>query len=263
MSDSLLVERRDHVTVFTLNRPAKHNAYDDELVAAIRHGFAAFDADPEQYVAVVTGAGDRAFCSGSDLTTQDGSPSARLGSGRPGFDMTQMFGIGATVKPVIGAVNGLAVGGGFEIVLNCDIRIASDQAWFALLEPKRGILPGVAVHLLPRMIAYGDAAYILLTGERIPAAEALRMGIVQRVVPHTDVLDECLRLADQMAELSQLSLQAMKRVMGVHKNALVREGMELYAELMARIHAAGDVPEGMQAFAEKRPPQFANRWPGQ
>jgi enoyl-CoA hydratase/carnithine racemase len=262
MSETLLVERRGHVTLFTLNRPDKRNAYDDELVLAIREGFAEFDDDPEQYVAVVTGAGDAAFCSGSDLTTRAGSPSSRIARGRPSFEMSQMFGIGATSKPVIAAVNGLAVGGGCEIALNCDIRIASDRAWFGLFEPKRGILPGVAVHLLPRMIAFGDAAYILLTAERIPAEEALRMGLVQRVVPHEQLLEECVALAERMCALSQLSLQGMKRVMSLHKSALVREGMELYTEVMARINAAGDVAEGMRAFGEKRDPEFRNRWSG-
>ncbi|MBW8826859.1 MAG: enoyl-CoA hydratase/isomerase family protein [Acidobacteria bacterium] len=262
MSDVLLIERRGHTTIFTLNRPHTLNAYNEDLTAAVADAMADFDADPDQYIGIITGAGDKAFCSGADLINRS-APAGRRPGEREDASFTQMFGIGRVGKPMIAAVNGLAVGGGVEIALNCDFRVASDQSWFGLFEPKRGILPGVAVHLLPRNIAFGDAAYALLTAERIPAEEALRMGIVQKVVPHDELLDTCLRMADEMAKLSQLSLQAIKRVMGVHKNALIREGVELYAELMARIFAAGDVPEGMAAFAEKRDPVFKNRWSGQ
>jgi enoyl-CoA hydratase/carnithine racemase len=174
-----------------------------------------------------------------------------------------MFGVGAVRKPMIAAVNGLAVGGGFELALNCDIRIASDRAWFGLFEPKRGMVAGVAVHLLPRMIAHGDAAWILLTGERVEALEAHRMGIVQRVVAHDALLDECIAVARTIGAMSQLAVQATKRVMNVHRDAQLREGVMLYEEVMARVALAGDLQEGVQAFVEKRAPEFANRWPEQ
>src|SRR5690606_20040348 len=134
------------------------------------------------------------------------------------------FGVGAVRKPMIAAVNGLAVGGGVELALHCDIRIASHEAWFGLFEPKRGIVAGVAVQLLPRMIAHGDAAWMLLTAERVPAAEAHRMGLVQKVVPHGDLLDEALALAATMGGLSQLALQTTKRLMNLQRNAMLREG---------------------------------------
>jgi enoyl-CoA hydratase/carnithine racemase len=261
VSASLLVERRGHTTVFTLNRPERRNAYDDELVQAIQAAMAEFDDDPDQYVGILTGAGDAAFCSGSDLS---GSGAGGRRAGRRGpLEHSQMFGVGAVRKPMIAAVNGLAVGGGVELALNCDIRIASDRSWFGLFEPKRGIVAGVAVSLLPRLISYGDAAWMLLTAERVPVEEAYRIGLVQKVVPHDDLLDEALGVASTIGQLSQLAVQTTKRVMGMHRDALLRESVVLYQEMMARLEVADDRAEGMRAFAEKREPEFRNRWPGQ
>lgn len=259
MSDTLLVDRRGHTTIFTLNRPHKHNSYDDQLVEEIREAMAAFDDDPDQYVGILTGAGDRAFCSGSDLSRGGGGGRRRRGP----LEHAEMFGVGDVRKPMIAAVNGLAVGGGLELALNCDIRIAADDAWFGLFEPKRGIVAGVAVHLLPRMVAYGDAAWMLLTAERVPAAEALAMRLVQKVVPHDDLLDECLAVAETIGKLSQLSVQTTKRVMSMNRYSMLRESVVVWEEMMGRLHLAGDDVEGMRAFAEKREPQFRNRWPGQ
>jgi enoyl-CoA hydratase/carnithine racemase len=259
MSESLLVERHGHITVFILNRPDRRNAYDDELVRAVREAMIDFDNDPEQHVGILTGAGDLAFCSGSDLAGHTRDTRGRTGL----LEHVEMFGVGAVSKPMIAAVNGLAVGGGAELSLSCDIRIASQRAWFGLFEPKRGIIAGVAVHLLPRMVSYGDAAWMLLTAERVPAEDAHRMGLVQKVVPHQDLMDEALATAATIGKLSQVSVQATKRVMSMHRNALLRESMMLYREVMARVEIAGDREEGMKAFAEKRDPDFPNRWPGQ
>jgi enoyl-CoA hydratase/carnithine racemase len=261
MPEPLLVENRGHTTIFTLNRPERRNAYDDALTVAIKQAMLEFDADPDQYVGVLTGAGDLAFCSGSDLGG-DMARNAVRGHGRPNaLEFAHMYGVGAVSKPMIAAVNGLAVGGGFELALNCDIRIASDRAWFALFEPRHGMVAGVAVQLLPRIISHGDAAWILLTGERVTAAEAHRMGVVQRVVPHESLLDESLAVAATICELSQLAVQTTKRVMGVHRDSLLRESVVLYEEMMARLALSPDRLEGIQAFREKRAPDYRNRWP--
>jgi enoyl-CoA hydratase/carnithine racemase len=258
MDDSLLVERRGHTTIFTINRPAKRNAYDDACVQAIREAMRTFDTDPDQYVGILTGAGDAAFCSGADMS------GGRVMGGYSGhLEFLEMFGVGAVRKPMIAAVNGLAVGGGTELALNCDIRIASEDAWFGLFEPKRGMLAGVATQLLPRLISYGDAAWMLLTAERVSAAEAHRMGLVQKVVPHDRLLEECLAVADNIAGLSQLAVQGTKLVMSMQYKAMMRESMVVYREMMARLNLSDDHREGLMAFAEKREPQFENRWPGQ
>lgn len=256
-SDVLRVEKRDHITILTLNRPEKHNSYDSALVHAIEDAIGAFDADPDQYVAIITGAGEKAFCSGSDFSSQkmEGAPRTDL------MRSTDMMGIGSSPKPIIAAINGLAVGGGLEIVLNCDIRIAAEHAYFGLYEPKRGIMAGVGVHLLPRNISWGDASLILLACERVDAHEAHRMGLVQRVVGADQVMPEALRLAEQICELSQVAVQSTKRVMTMHRNHLLAEGLNLSSMVHRMMYLGGDNVEGPKAFLEKRKPNFRNRWP--
>lgn len=255
---SLRIDRHGHVTVFTLDRPEKKNAYDDATMDEIGDALLAFDADPEQYVGIVTGAGD-AFCSGNDLSTPTGG---RLRTGPRRFPLTDMFGFGATTKPMIAAVNGLAVAGGCEIAMACDFRIAADTAWFGLFEPKRGLVPGVAIQLFPRMLNYGDASWMLLTAARVDAADALRIGLVQQVVPATTLMDVTLETAQGMCALSQVSLQMMKQVLRQHRDLALKETTE-YAVVLSRLLNLGDdVDEGIAAFREKRDTQFGNRWPG-
>ena len=254
---NLRVERHDHVTVFTLDRPEKKNAYDDEIKEAIGDAILAFDADPDQYVGIVTGAGD-AFCSGNDLSSPQGG---RIRRGPRRFALTDMFGFGSTTKPVIAAVNGLAVAGGCEIALACDFRIAADTAWFGLFEPKRGLVPGVAIQLLPRMIGYGDASWMLLTAARVDAEEALRIGLVQKVVPAADLMTVAMETAEGMCALSQVSLQMIKQVLRHHRDLALKESLEYGTVLSRLLNLGDDVDEGLAAFREKRDTDFGNRWP--
>jgi enoyl-CoA hydratase/carnithine racemase len=255
----LRVERHGHVTVFTLDRPEKRNAYDGEMSEEIGDALLAFDADPDQYVGIVTGAGD-AFCSGSDLSTPEGG---RIKAGPRRFLLTDMSGFGATKKPMIAAVNGLAVAGGCEIAMACDFRIAADTAWFGLFEPKRGLVPGVAIQLFPRMMNYGDASWMLLTAARVEAADALRIGLVQQVVPAADLMDVAMKTAQDMSELSQVSLQLIKQVLRHHRDRDLAESLELGLALSRLMNLGNDVDEGIAAFREKRDTHFTNRWPDQ
>jgi enoyl-CoA hydratase/carnithine racemase len=255
---NLLIDRHEHVTVFTINRPEKRNAYDDETMTAIGDAFVAFEADPEQYVGIVTGAGD-AFSSGNDLSTPSGG---RIRTGPRRFPLTDMFGVGAATKPVIAAVNGLAVAGGCEIALACDFRIAADTAWFGLFEPKRGLVPGAAIQLLPRMLNHGDASWMLLTAARVDAADALRIGLVQQVVPAGELMTVALETAQAMCELSQVSLQMIKQVLRHHRDLALKESLEYGAVLSRLLNLGDDVDEGIAAFREKRDTNFGNRWPG-
>ncbi len=250
----VLVTTVGHTTVVTINRPEKRNAYDASVRQAMAEAFAEFDARPDQHVAIVTGAGDAAFCSGADLTALVDRPEPP----RP-YPMTDMFGVGATSKPVIAAVNGLAVGGGCEIALAADIRIASEAAWFGLFEPKRGIIPGVATQLLPRMIAYGDAAMMLLSARRVDAEEALRIGLVQRVVSADSLMAEAINLAEEISQLSQYAVRTIKSLMRSNRDLLLRETLALGREMQKLVMLSPDVAEGMTAFAEKRAPVFGCR----
>jgi enoyl-CoA hydratase/carnithine racemase len=254
---NLRTERHGHVTVFTLDRPEKKNAYDDETITEIGDAFLAFEADPEQYVGIVTGAGD-AFCAGSDLSSPQGG---RIRRGPRRFPLTDMLGVGMPTKPVIAAVNGLAVAGGCEIAMACDFRIAADTAWFGLLEPKRGLVPGAAIQLLPRMMNYGDASWMLLTAARVEAVDALRIGLVQQVVPAAELMTVAMETAEGMCELSQVSLQMIKQVLRHHRDFALKESLDYGTVLSRLLNLGDDVDEGIAAFREKRDTDFGNRWP--
>jgi enoyl-CoA hydratase/carnithine racemase len=254
---NLRVERHDHVTVFTLDNPRKKNAYDDATKEQVGDAILAFDADPDQYVGIVTGAGD-AFCSGSDLSTATGG---RIASGHRRFPLSDMFGFGASKKPMIAAVNGLAVAGGCEIAMACDFRIAADTAWFGLMEPKRGLIPGAAIHLFPRMLNYGDASWMLLTAAKVEAADALRIGLVQQVVPAAELMDVAMATARDMCTMSLVSLQLIKSVLRQQRDRGLAESLD-YGLALSRLMNLGDDPdEGIAAFREKRDTNFSNRWP--
>jgi enoyl-CoA hydratase/carnithine racemase len=258
MSD-LLVERHGHITVFTLNRPQKLNSLGGTMSEELTSGMGEFDADPDQYVAIITGAGDRAFSSGADLSDM----ADRVAGGAPNVGTTSvdLWGVGSSPKPVIAAVNGLAVAGGLELALNCDIRIAAEEAWFGVFEVKRGIMAGIAVNLLARYIPFGDALYMLMTADRVAAADALRLGLVQKVVPRDKLMEESFRVAEMIASNSQVAVQASKRVAYFWRNLAIRESLEYYKSINQRLMLCDDVLEGPRAFAEKREPKFSNRWP--
>ena len=255
----LLVERHGHITVLTLNRPQKLNSLSAALSADLTSAMAEFDADPEQYVAIITGAGERAFSAGADLTelaarTEQGGPSI-------GVSTADLWGVGSSPKPVIAAVNGLAVAGGLELSLNCDIRIAADSAWFGVFEVKRGIMAGIAVNLLARYMPLGDALYMLMTADRVSAQDAQRLGLVQKVVPGDELMPESLRVAEMIAANSQVAVQASKRVAYFWRNLAIRESLDYYRAVNQRLMLCDDPVEGPRAFAEKREPRFTNRWP--
>ena len=258
MSD-LLIDRHEHISVFTLNRPEKLNSLGGTLSADLTRAMAEFDADPDQYVAIITGAGDRAFSAGADLTTWPPAPAQRPPSMR--CQHRRPVGRGQQPKPVIAAVNGLAVAGGLELSLNCDIRIAADSAWFGVFEVKRGIMAGIAVNLLARYMPLGDALYMLMTADRVTAQDALRLGLVQKVVPGDELMAESFRVAEMIAANSQVAVQASKKVAYFWRNLAIRESLDYYQAVNQRLMLCDDVLEGPRAFAEKREPEFSNRWP--
>jgi enoyl-CoA hydratase/carnithine racemase len=255
----LLVERDGHVTVITLNRPDKLNSYTTSMTDELTVVMEEFGRDPDQYVAVLTGAGDRAFSSGYDLHEM----AERVEKGNPavGISSVDFYGVGNSIKPTIAAINGLAVAGGFELALSCDIRIAVETAWFGLFEVKRGIMAGIGVNMLARYMPLGEALYLLMTGERLSAEDARRFGLVQRLTPLGELMDTAMEVANAVASNSQVAVQASKQVAYFWRNLAIREQLEFYQAVNQRLMLCEDVLEGPRAFAEKRDPVWVNRWP--
>jgi enoyl-CoA hydratase/carnithine racemase len=254
----VLAERHGHVTVITLNRPDKLNSFTSSMTGELTALMQEFNRDPDQYVAILTGAGDRAFSSGYDLHEM----AQRTGKGGSiGISSVDLYGVGSSPKPTIAAINGLAVAGGFELALNCDIRIAAQTAWFGLFEVKRGIMAGVGVNMLARYMPLGEALYLLMTADRLSADDAHRFGLVQRLTPVTDLMDTAMEVANTVASNSQVAVQASKQVAYFWRNLAVREQLDFYRAVNQRLMLCEDVLEGPRAFAEKRDPVWVNRWP--
>jgi enoyl-CoA hydratase/carnithine racemase len=260
MSGEYLLEDRDGpVTVLTINRPevmnALHRAAHDELSERID----AFAADPAQQVLVLTGSGRRAFCAGNDLkvTAADGVLTPEPATGFAG--LTSRFDLN---KPVLAAVNGVAVGGGFETVLACDIVIASASASFALPEPRVGLAAMAGGLLrLPRAIGEKRAMELILTSRRVSAEEGLALGFVNRVVNPDDLLTEAIALAHEICRSGPLSLQASKEVVQKSWSQPLEVAMTAMFDLPAvrALYASDDFREGPKAFAEKRTPNWTGR----
>jgi enoyl-CoA hydratase/carnithine racemase len=255
----LLVDKQGHTTIFTINRPDRMNSLGGTVMADLSAGLKEFQEDPDQYVAIVTGAGEKAFCAGGDL--KEMAEGAASGNRLPMSSGPDIGGLAACEKVTIAAVNGLAIAGGLEVAISCDIRIASERAWFGVFEVKRGILAGVAVNVLPRLMPMGAVMDLMLSGDRLTAEEAYRLGLVQRVVPHDKLMETALQKADMVAQNSQAAVWGTKQVLKFWRNALMAEQQRYYEAVVHRVLLSGDMHEGPRAFAEKREPKFSNRWP--
>lgn len=268
---ALLLAKEDSVATITLNRPDAGNSFNLTLLQEIDHVFREIDSDPDIRVVIITGAG-RHFCTGIDLKMF-------VGAGNPAGDQTgdietapapedgtygKGTNIGATTrmrgmnKPVIAAVNGSAAGAGFSLALSCDMRIASDRATFSTVFVRRGLAPdGGGSFTLPRIIGFPRACELFFTGKVIDAAEADRLGLVNSVVDHDDLMNAARELASSIAKHPPLAV-------GVTKEALYRamvetdivEHMKYEVEVQDRLLKTGDFMEAAAAFAEKREPVF-------
>lgn len=253
----ILVERDGPLTIITINRPEAYNALNAAAHRELATAFDAYAADDDQWVAIITGAGEKAFCAGHDLKQQ--ASGGGLDTPAAGFaGLTARFDLS---KPVIAAVNGVAMGGGFEIALACDIVVANAQALFALPEPRVGIaaLAG-GIQRLPRAIGHQRAMGMLLTGRRVSAAEGQVLGFVNEVV-EADVLAAAKRWAAEIIACSPMSVRATKEAVLRSQSISVEEGLRAewdFADMKALLSSADHV-EGPKAFAEKRAPVWTGR----
>jgi crotonobetainyl-CoA hydratase len=250
MPEFCSVERDGHLTVITLERPDVMNSLHPPANAELSSVFDEFEADEDQWVAIITGAGERAFCAGNDLKYQASGGDM---SGQPATGFAGLTARYEIVKPVIAAVNGVAMGGGFEIALACDLIIASENAIFALPEPRVGLaaLAG-GVHRLPRQIGTKQAMGMILTGRRVSAAEGKELGFVNQVVGKGEALAAARAWAGQILECAPLSVRASKQAsMTGLAHAGVQAAQDARYEQLHKMIKSEDF--------EKRPPKWKGR----
>ena len=254
--ESILVEHRDAVTLVTLNRPQALNALNAQVLADLTAAFAAYDADPGQRCLVLTGS-EKAFAAGADIKEMGAQSFADM-YGRDHFAGWEA--VTRTRKPWIAAVNGFALGGGCEVAMMADFIIAGDGAKFGQPEIKLGVTPGMGgSQRLTRAIGKAKAMEMCLTGRMMPAAEAERSGLVARVVPAADLIDEALKTATAIAAMPPLAAIATKEMVGAAFETTLAQGIAFERRLFHGLFGTADQKEGMAAFIEKRP----GVWSGQ
>jgi enoyl-CoA hydratase/carnithine racemase len=245
------LERREHIALVTLNRPEARNAISPEVSQTMAAVLDDIESDPELRAVVVTGRGE-VFSAGADLKVVAAGHANDIARGKGGFAgiVTRDF-----PKPIIAAVNGPALAGGFEIVLSCDLVVAAETARFGIPEVKRGLMAAAGGLIrLPKRVPLAIALELAMTGDPIDAARALQLGLVNRVVPAERVVDEAIGLANRIGENSPIAVRNSRRLVREAAELSEAEGWTRTLELMMPVFESGDAVEGATAFAEKRPP---------
>jgi enoyl-CoA hydratase/carnithine racemase len=258
VSGELIFEVDGHIARLTLNRPKALNAISRDLDIELRDAWRAIDADPEIWVAVLGAAGDRAFCAGADISGGTGADTSRLALGGG------LTGIGGPLvklrKPLIAAVHGHTLGGGFELAMCADIIVAADDTKFGLPEVRAGIIGECGVlHRAIRQLPHRIALAMILTGERLTAADAERFGLVNEVVPLDELADAATRWAEKLCAVSPLAAQAAKEAVLSQADMSLEVALATRYEPIEAYANTEDVAEGRKAFAERRAPRWSGR----
>lgn len=257
MADEVLRERRGNVEILTINRPDARNAINGAVSTAMSSIMDELTRDPECWVVVITGSGDKAFSAGMDLKAFSSGEGGDIIGASGGFaGVTQR----EFPKPLIAAVNGSALAGGFEIMLSCDLVIAADHATFGIPEAKRGLIAGAGGLIrMPKRLPMAIALEMAMTGDPIDAERAAALGLVNKVVPAADLMTEALALADRIAANAPLAVRYSKKVMKHAADASEEDGWKINAEAVGVVFSSADAMEGPVAFAEKRPPKWQGK----
>ncbi len=256
---NIQLERRGSVTVLTVNRPEKLNAIDRATLGEIADAVRAFTADPAQGALVLTGAGPKAFIAGADIAElQPLGPGAAEEISRFGQGVADL--LEGSPKPVVAAVNGFALGGGCELALGCHMRLASENAVFGLPEVTLGIIPGYGgTQRLPRLVGQGRALELILSGRKVKADEAERIGLVNRVVPLDQLVDEAVKLVEAILRNGPLAVEAALECVVRGLSLPLDQGLRFESGRFGMVAATADMHEGLQAFLDKRPAKFERR----
>ncbi|HRN27293.1 MAG: enoyl-CoA hydratase/isomerase family protein [Ignavibacteriaceae bacterium] len=256
---NLLLDINEHIAVLTLNRPEKLNALNHETLIELHQAFTLLNEDENIFVVILTGAGEKAFVAGADiseinkLNLLDGKKFAEFGQSV--FSMIEKFD-----KPVIAAVNGFALGGGCELALSCHIRLASENAKFGQPEVNLGIIPGYGgTQRLTRLVNSGRAAEMILTADMIDASEALRIGLVNKVYPQSELQSKAFEMASKIVSKGQQAIRFALKSIKVVDEVSLQQGQNIEAAMFALCCGTEDFKEGTQAFLEKRKPVFSNK----
>jgi enoyl-CoA hydratase/carnithine racemase len=259
---TVLYEHKDKIVTITINRPDAMNAVDPETQQGLVEAWTRFRDDDNAWVAILTGAGDKAFSAGADLKKLIPAAFAKDGRGRRAGDL----GLGGITrglsiwKPMIAAINGFCLAGGLEQALACDLRIASPNATFGLTEVRWAIMPGAGgTQRLPRTVPLAKAMEMILMAQPISADEALRVGLVNKVVPLSELLPTARAWAETICERGPLAVRAAKEAVVRGLTLPLDDGLRLEALLSATLRGTEDAAEGPRAFAEKRKPSFQGR----
>ena len=257
--ENILREDRDGIAFVTVNRPDKLNALNNATIGELLHAFDAVAADDRVRAAILTGAGDKAFVAGADISelAQQTAITARPLALR---GQRLMNTIEACPKPVVAAVNGYALGGGCELALACHIRTASDNAQFGLPEVTLGIIPGYGgTQRLPRIVGKGRALELILTAQRVNAEEALRIGLVNKVFPAATLMAETEKLVRRVLGMGPVAVRFALDAVNHGSDMPLRDGLNFEATFFGLLAGTEDCREGMKAFLEKRPAKFAGK----